>query len=626
MKDRLTAYIGTFVNELVAAGVEHIVISPGSRSTPIALMAAKHPQLKLWMNIDERSAGFFALGLAKASHTPVALLCTSGTAAANYYPAIIEAFYGRVPLIVLTADRPHELREVGAPQTIDQVKLYGDHVKWFIDMPLPEQQPMLLKYVAMTASRAVATAQLSPQGPVHLNFPFREPLLPDDAYTFGEETSLTAFKRHMSRANITVHAGKRQPDDHMLCDIAALLIPQCKGLIICGPLGDQGADRDFAAAVTALASQLNYPIIADPLSQLRTGHHEQSWIIDCYDAFLRDETLASALAPDVIIRFGAMPVSKPLQLFVERQEQAMHIVVDEGAGWRDPTLLTTDMLYVDPIAFCEQLGAMIARKGLAEKRKDQDELALTGQGEWADLANRADQTDRIEQVVENERLQTWGNLWRYINEATGEIIEQQVSEYDALFEGRLFIELQRLLPEDTVLFIGNSMPIRDLDTFYRKHEKRMAVLANRGVNGIDGIVSTALGVSATGQRTVLVCGDLTFFHDLNGLLAAKQYGLDMTIIVINNDGGGIFSFLPQAERREHFEALFGTPTGLDYEHVVHMYGGSFVRIDDWAAFRDAFKEAMQSSGLQVIEVPTERQSNVDMHRRIWQRVSKGLTE
>lgn len=591
MTEGPTLYLSAFIDELVRSGVEHIVISPGSRSTPLAVLAAEHPQLRVWMIVDERSAGFFALGLAKARRAPVALLCTSGTAAANYMPAIAEAKLARVPLIVLTADRPHELRDVGAPQTIDQIAMYGRHVKWFMEMPIPEAAPLMLRHARMTAARAAAEAMQQPLGPVHLNFPLREPLLPD-----LDHPELFAAGRDGNRAYVEVTSGVKQLPPETVQALAGQLTAHGRGLIVCGPMDIPA----FAEAVTELAAVLGYPVLADPLSQLRSGSHRQDVIIDAYDAFLRDERTAERLEPEVILRFGAMPVSKPLLQYMNRHADSRLIVVDDG-GWRDPTLLASDMISADPVQLCRSLADKLAdetggRTGIRSGRSPSGQDAA------------------------------WLAEWQRLNEISRRVMQEGAldPEIEDLFEGRVFTELRELLPRGTVLLAGNSMPIRDLDAFYAADERGIRMAGNRGANGIDGLVSTAMGISAASERVVLVLGDLSFYHDMNGLLAAKLYQLPITIIVVNNDGGGIFSFLPQADLPRHYELLFGTPIGLDFRHAAVMYGGRYTKADTWELFREAVSQAVSADGLDVIEVPTDRRANAEHHRRIWRLVAERI--
>ena len=568
----LTLYTAAFVDELTKSGLKHVVISPGSRSTPMSMVMAEHPEMKVWLEIDERSAGFFALGMAKAQREPVALVCTSGTAAANYLPAIVEAYLSRVPLIVITTDRPHELRDVGAPQAIDQINIFGKYAKWFVEMALPEETKDMLRYVRTFAGRAIATAVKGPAGVVHLNFPFREPLIPD----FTMENIFNAGR--MTRETyVRASHGLRQPDPMIVQDLAEIVQNVEKGLIIVGPHDEP----DLGEAITQFADHVKYPVLADPLSQLRSGDHNMTWIIDGYDTFLREDEFASANKPELIIRIGAMPISKALLLYLKRHPETRQIIIDEDGGWREPTLLASDMVYANPKILTHQIINAISN----------DSIIRTG---------------------------NWSKQWLKINSTVRSVLMQE-GKKETLFEGQIILELAEMLPENSTLFVGNSMPIRDLDSFFFNNDKQIRTLANRGANGIDGIISSALGASTSPNPLVLVIGDLSFYHDMNGLLAAKLNKLNVTIILVNNDGGGIFSFLPQASHPKHFETLFGTPIGLDYSHAITMYGGRFHRVENWGQFRDTFQVEIQQDGLSVIEVPTNRQENVDTHRDLWKK-------
>ena len=572
--ESLTAYIAAFVDELARVDVRHAVISPGSRSTPLSMLMSKHPDMAVHMNIDERSAAFYALGLAKATRKPVALVCTSGTAAANYMPAVVEAHYSRVPLIVITSDRPHELREVGAPQAIDQTQLYGKYVKWTCDLALPDGRDTSIRYVRNVAKRAFVTALQSPSGPVHLNVPIQEPLVPVMDRDFFDRGRIG------ERGSLAFDDGKMIASDSLMDDLVNLVTKAKRGIIVCGEMHN----CSFRESALSLSAALQYPILADPLSQLRSC--SKDGVVETYDMFLRVDKIQEELRPEVIIRFGAMPVSKPLTLFIKKLEGIHQIVVDGGAGWREPTGMATQMVYSDEALFCERLAA------------------------------------RVGEDV-NVKDSSWMDKWLEVNETTKKAL-LSIKEDDSMNEGRIFSELQELLPAGTNLFVGNSMPIRDCDTFFHCMEKSVKIYANRGANGIDGVVSTALGVSAAGEPTVLVIGDLSFFHDMNGLLAARMLKRDMTIIIVNNDGGGIFSFLPQSNEKECFEELFGTPHGLDFSHVIEMYGGRFSRVRDWRQFRQACEESLHETGLNVIEVITDRESNVKLHRIMAEKAAKGL--
>ncbi|CAH2717464.1 2-succinyl-5-enolpyruvyl-6-hydroxy-3-cyclohexene-1-carboxylate synthase [Neobacillus rhizosphaerae] len=572
-QESLTAYIAAFVAELFSSGITDVVVSPGSRSTPMAMVMAEHPQLNVHIHVDERSAAFFALGMAKASNRPVAILCTSGSAAANYFPAIVEAHYSRVPLVVLTADRPHELREVGAPQAIDQIHLYGKHVKWFAEMALPEENMEIIRYARTVCARAAAIATQAPSGPVHLNFPFREPLIPklDDAlFQLAER----------QKGYVKVQNGDLTIDNEHFQEMAEIVKGKERGIIVCGNM----ADNQFAEAVTQLSQTLNFPILADPLSQLRSGKHSLENVIETYDTFLRNEDAKTYLKPDVVLRFGAMPISKALSIFLKENHTAEQIVIDGGGGWRDPAALSTNMLFCNETIFCEKLLTFLDAKSPSGFLQD----------------------------------------WKKVNRLTKENMAL-VKDLTALSEGKLFYQLTDMLPEGATLFVGNSMPIRDLDSFFLNNDKSIKVMANRGANGIDGTVSTAIGAALYSKSLYLVLGDLTFFHDLNGLIAAKLYNIDINIILVNNNGGGIFSFLPQSEHPKNFELLFGTPLDIEFEHAVRMFNGKFTKIKDWDHLDKEMKNTIDNKGINVFEVVTERDSNRDQHREFWQSVSQEIS-
>ncbi|HHW36562.1 MAG TPA: 2-succinyl-5-enolpyruvyl-6-hydroxy-3-cyclohexene-1-carboxylic-acid synthase [Bacillales bacterium] len=570
----LSVYVAAFLDELVRANVKHIVVSPGSRSTPIAMVAAEHPDLHVWLNVDERSAAFFALGMAKARREPVAIVCTSGTAVANYMPAVVEAKESQVPLIVLTADRPHELRDIGAPQAIDQLNFFGKQVKWFVEMAIPEESPEILRYVRTVAARAVSTSLKGPSGPVHLNFPFREPLVP----IIEDDQIWESGLGHRAQF-VKAPESKLMMKEEELELLANGLMQVERGLIVCGPLDRPG----FAEEVVAFSEKLSFPVIADPLSQLRSGPHNKKLVIDSYDAFLRDEYIARELVPEVVIRFGAMPVSKAVLLFLKKNPQIKQMIIDGEGLWRDPTILASEIVHADPVLFCKSIHKIL--------------------------------TEKKEQNAEPTTIK-WLESWVTADRIAGEVLEQLGNDEEE-FEGQAVLRIAQNLPENSTLFVGNSMPIRDVDSFFFNTVRNVRIMANRGANGIDGTISAALGASTVAEPLILLVGDLTFYHDLNGLLAAKLHKLNATIVIVNNEGGGIFSFLSQSEHPKNFELLFGTPLGLDYSHVVKMYGGQFKRIDDWVELSAAIKNCKDVKGLNVIEVRTDRSLNAEKHRKIW---------
>ena len=575
----LHTFVDAFVDELARCGLKHASICPGSRSTPLAVLLHDHPDIKIWVHLDERSAAYFALGQAKAMRQPVAVLGTSGTATLNFAPAVAEAFYGRVPLLVLTADRPPELQDVGAPQTIDQSRLYGRHVKRCVEMPLPEGGPVAARYVRTVAGRAMADCRAERPGPVHVNFPFREPLIPigqDDVPATREPAPL-----------VTVAQGIQTLPPAEVAELAAQLRSVQRGLIVCGPQDDP----DFPEAVAQLSGELQFPLLADVLSQVRRGPHDVSCVIDSYDAFLRDPQVTGNLAPDLVLRFGATPVSKPLQLFLQSFATCRQVLIAPADDWHDPALVATDKVQVDPRAFCEALLPV-----LKESPRQ--------------IIGTAD---------------TWRCKWKRLNAHARAALNECLSDDSALSEPKAFADLQAVLPADAALFAGNSMPVRDLDTFVAAGSRSLRFMANRGASGIDGVVSTALGVSSVSSGPcVLVIGDLSLYHDMNGLLAAKQHGLQATIVLLHNDGGGIFSFLPQAEMVESFENLFGTPHGLDFHHAARLYGLDYCEPKDSQAFRTALENALRKPGVTMIAVHTDRDANARLHREIWRAVSQRL--
>ncbi|MDO8681414.1 MAG: 2-succinyl-5-enolpyruvyl-6-hydroxy-3-cyclohexene-1-carboxylic-acid synthase [Acidobacteriota bacterium] len=586
------AYVGAFVDEMARAGVRHVCVAPGSRSTPLALTIANHPALRTWMHIDERSGAFFALGLARALGEPVALLCTSGTAAANFLPAVVEARSACVPLLVLTADRPPELRDVGAAQTIDQNRLFGAHAKWFVEVALPEATPDMLRYARTLAARAIAQTMATPAGPVHLNFPFREPLVPSPAGPPADLTADDARAWH-GRADgapwVKVTDSPPSLDWAMARQLAARLRSAERPLLVCGPQPDAA----LAAPLATLAESLGAPLLADPLSQLRWGAHGRASLIDRYDAALRHEPTVATLAPDLVLRMGGVPTSKTLAQYLQRHASVPLVVVDP-ARWPDPTLLADEMVHADPRQLCEQLLGVL---------KDERDTSSTN-AEW--LAR-----------------------WRQVNWAAGAALECYTDSLGEPFEGRALADIVAGLPAGATLFVSNSMPVRDLDAFASGDTRSIRVLANRGANGIDGVVSSALGAAAAARETgdgplVLVIGDLALYHDMNGLLAAKLHSLDATVVVLNNDGGGIFSFLPQAAHATHFEQLFGTPHGLDFAPVAALYGAHYHRTHDSETLRRSVAEGIAGHGLHLVELRTDRSRNVVLHHEAWAAVAAAL--
>ncbi len=568
------AWASRFVAALHAAGVRDALVCSGSRSAPLALAFDRSP-VRTRVCLDERAAGFFALGLAKASRRPVALVCTSGSAAANFFPAVVEASSARVPLVLATADRPPELRDTGAPQTIDQIKLFGDLVRWFVEVGTPEDSRAMLDYAASLGTRAAAEAWRPPAGPVHLNFAFREPLLPEPDLLPPFPEASTAGESHVAPEPL-------RPSPRAIERLARTARTLRRGLIVCGP--DDGGPG-LAAAAGRLSDVTGFPVLADPASQIRFGHGGSA-VLGAYDAFLRSPAFADRHGPELVIQFGAALTSKAYHAYAARHPAAAHVIVDPAAAWRSPARRAREVLAADP--------AEVAC-ALAE--------ALRGSA---------------------DPLPSWREDFARAEREAQAVLARHAERAPAFREGALFPRLFQALPDSGILYVGNSMPIRDLDSFVPSHPRRIRVLANRGASGIDGLVSSALGASvATDAPLLLVTGDLSFHHDLNALHMARGEGARATIMVVNNDGGGIFSFLPAA-RHAAFERYFGTPHGLTFAPVASMYGIPHSAPRTWEELARLTGASLRSRATEVIEIRSDREENRSWHHAVWEDVIQAI--
>jgi 2-succinyl-5-enolpyruvyl-6-hydroxy-3-cyclohexene-1-carboxylate synthase len=554
-------YLGlrAFVDELARCGLREACTSPGSRSTPLVLSLAREPRIRATSHIDERSGSFFALGLAKATGLPVALACTSGTAAANYAPAVIEAHEARVPLLVLTADRPPELRELGAGQTIDQVKLYGSAAKWYLEVDDHPATPERMRWLRQLACRAFWTATDGRPGPVHLNFSLREPLVLDAPLP---EEEPGGGGRAGGRPWVTRPRSRSAPAPALLDGLRAAVDGHPRGVIVAGR---SERDPGLGEALAGLADALALPLLADPLSGARRGPAA----IAHYDALLRNPDWAHT--PDLVIRVGDLPTSKPLRQWLHGLDGALQIAFDAENAWQDPAGAVATIVSADP--------RVLAPEGPRKERG-------------------------------------WLEEWRRADRAAARGIAEVLTS--GLSEPRVAAELGVRLPPDTVLVVASSMPVRDVETFFPARDAPPRVLSNRGANGIDGTLSTAFGVAAAGNRTVLLTGDVAVAHDMGGLLAARRLELDLTIVLINNDGGGIFHFLPVGREGADFERHVATPHGLDFADAAKLYGLDHMLVDT----PEAFRAAIEHPG--IVEVRTDRAENVELHRRVWQAVLQSV--
>jgi 2-succinyl-5-enolpyruvyl-6-hydroxy-3-cyclohexene-1-carboxylate synthase len=560
-------YIGlrAFVDELARCGVREACTSPGSRNTPLALTLAREPRLRATSHIDERCGAFFALGLAKAAGVPAVLACTSGTAAANYAPAVFEAREARVPLLVLTADRPPELREIGAGQTIDQVKLYGSAAKWYLEVDDHPASPARVRWLRQLACRAFWTAVGGRPGPVHLNFSFREPLVPDAG---GLPDAEIAPGRAGGRPWVTRPRTRAQAGDAVLDGLSAALRPRT--VIVAGR---SERDPELGGALAAFAERAGFPLLADPLSGARQGPAA----VAHYDALLRSEAWAAAHAPELVLRVGDLPTSKPLRAWLAAAGDALHVAFDPEATWQDPAGSVGTIVAADPRAVLDALEPPRADRG-------------------------------------------WLDEWRRADRAAAGAIAAVVGPA-GLNEPRVAAELGAGLPDDATLVVASSMPVRDVETFFPVRPRAFRVLSNRGANGIDGTVSTAFGVAATASGpAVLLIGDVALAYDVGGLLAASRTGAKLTIVLLDNDGGGIFHFLPVAGEGQEFVDHVATPHGLDFAHAAALYGVGWERAADVETFRRLLAGALAAERSTIICVRTDREENLALHRAVWESV------
>ncbi|MFC6836037.1 2-succinyl-5-enolpyruvyl-6-hydroxy-3-cyclohexene-1-carboxylic-acid synthase [Halomarina ordinaria] len=573
--NRNTLWGAVLVDELANAGVDAVCLAPGSRCTPLTVAFADHPDVETFSHLDERSAAFFALGRAKRTGRPTPLVCTSGTAAANFHPAVVEAHQARVPMLVLTADRPRVLQHSGANQTIDQEKLYGDAVRHYRTLPEPEADARKLRALRTALARAVATAAGVEPGPVHLNVPFEKPLEPTPVPGDVPEGFADAHPEAVEGRDgpfVSVAAGAPEVDAATLEDLAGTLGAADRPLVVCGPEADLAP-----AALARLTGTLAAPVLADPLSGLRFGPHVDGNVLGGYDAYLD-----GVEPPDVVLRFGAAPTSKVVGTYLWDAD-ARQVVVDPAGGWREATFTATDLVVADPTRLVDA------------------------------LADRLDPEDGPERGWRDRLVAREDAYWGL------------VEEDETFFEGAVLGDVTALAPDPATLFVSNSMPVRDLDRFGRPRSAALTALGNRGASGIDGITSSALGAgSATDDPLVLVTGDVAYYHDTNGLLAVARCGVDATIVVVNNDGGGIFHRLPIEDHDPPFTEFFRTPHGLDFEPTADLYGLEFVRTATREGFREAYRDSLRREGTQVVEVRLDGEASHRHREAFEQRVAAAL--
>lgn len=554
------------VETLHRLGLREVVISPGSRSTPLVVAFARHPGIEAIPVLDERSAAFFALGLARRHHRPVALLCTSGTAGANYFPAVIEAQESGVPLLVLTADRPPEMRECRSGQTIDQQKLFGGHVNFYHECSVPAASLPMLRYLRQTTAHAWERTRWPFAGPVHLNAPFRDPLPPVEDHSTG------ALRKELNEAKF--FAGLK-PAAPMETAPAGRLRLGGRGLIIAGQVRPPDPVA-YAKAVGQVARKLGWPVLADALSPLRHHAHLVPNLVTTYDLVARSAGLTQQLQPDRVLCLHDWPTSKALRLWLQSDDIAVTLVSSHG----------------------QNPDALHSRTSLVRCQVETLAGAITA----------------------GAKPRGWLAAWLDTDRKLARRLARDVAATEGLFEGRASALLPGLLPAGTPVFVANSMPVRDLEYFCPANRRGLAVHCNRGANGIDGTLSTALGLAHRNRPAVLLTGDLALLHDTNGFLTRPKFQGSLTIVLINNDGGGIFGHLPVARFEPPFEEFFATPQQADFRKLAAAYGCSHVAVRNWKHFTRLLSR-LPARGVRLLELRTDRKKDALTRKGMFARVS-----
>jgi 2-succinyl-5-enolpyruvyl-6-hydroxy-3-cyclohexene-1-carboxylate synthase len=575
-----------FVNQLAELGVRYACISPGSRSTPLTYVLSRNRRIKSFINIDERSSSFFALGLAKSTGKPVIVVTTSGTAVAELYPAIIEAYQQRTPLIICTADRPPELVGTGANQTINQHNIFKNHIRWFRDLGSPSISEIGFRHLQKIAIRAYRISLIEDRGPVHLNFPFRKPLEPF-SYTDVVNKKVARLKPQRSFNNKPTHPTTAIYLTKEVKRLVDEFINNDRGIIIAGPME---YDRDVISSIKKLSNVLKYPIFADGLSQLRFNTNQKDKnIISNFNSIIKAEQFIEEHNPDIILQFGRTPTSSTLEKFLDETNATRYLVNSFGDKF-DPTRNAKATLAVEPKYFCQYLITSIKERKFSRQKSN-----------WLKDFIRA------EEFSEKIKVRIIGKA-KFSNESS------------------VISEILNLVPSGCNIFIGNSLPVRDLDNFISNTSKRLAVHFNRGASGIDGVTSTAIGVSLNRKPTILITGDLSFLHDLNSLQVASKYDIPLTIIVINNNGGGIFESLPIAEKVNRFREYFITPHNIELSSVVKSFGINYQLIVNRSKLQQHLKHSLTKNVTSVLEIPTDAVKSVELRNKYFNEVKNKLNK
>lgn len=558
----LTTNIKHLLMALVVQGVTNFVISPGSRSTPIALLLAElatnNQKVKLLVDVDERSAGFLALGIAKNTQQPVVLLATSGTATANYLPAVAEASISHIPLIILTTDRPGELQGIGAPQTINQNQLYGTHAKYFTQLDLQNEHTDNVEYIDYMVQQLAYLATKAPAGVIHINLPLRKPLMPD----LGQEWLKIAEQQFLVSKKALTGENLRQLADELVGK---------KILLLVGPDEEQ-INRELMLSVS---EKYQAPVLADVLSNMRPGRN----VISGIDTLLEAGAVVNSLVPEVVLRFGGTPISARVLPWLKQNKVKVYQIGENFVG-KDHSRFAQTTIDIES----NELLAQLAEYSVTTSKLQKNYLK-----QWLEISTK---------------------------------LQKMLAEKSFLAEPTV-AHAMASVPADAQLFVANSMPIRDLDN-YLWPKAPLKIIGNRGANGIDGTISSAVGVATNLKPTYLLVGDLTLFHDMNGLRLVATLGVNLTIIVINNNGGGIFSFLPQAQAKNYFEQVFGTPLNIEIAKIAQLYEANYKNITTLTALKTELKQI--TTGLRIIEISSNRANNVVEHQAIIEQIKHVLTD
>jgi 2-succinyl-5-enolpyruvyl-6-hydroxy-3-cyclohexene-1-carboxylate synthase len=618
-----TLWASIIAETLQRLGLTTAVICPGSRSAPLTIAFAQNKLIETIPILDERSASFFALGIAKKSGVPTALICTSGTAAANFYPAIIEARESRIPLLILTADRPPELRDCHAGQAIDQVKLYGNYPNWQAELAIPAASIEMLDYLRQTIVYAIERSQFPTPGPVHLNIPFRDPLVPiSDIAVEALETQFNSEDFFAGLEPIVAGETSTPPSPPLLRGGVGSAIEQwqkcSRGIIIAGVAQPQFPEK-YCSAIAQMSKLLNWPVLAEGLSPLRNYAQLNPHLISTYDLILRNRELADKLTPEIAIQIGDLPTSKELRNWLD-QTQPKRYIIDRSHHNFDPLHGKTIHLRTSPENLATNLATTLTQVPPLTKG------GLGGDRATAITNNISPQVPPltkgglggVQTSDSNEYLQ----LWHKTETKVRQTIDQKMAAINNIIEPKVSWLLSQTLPPATPIFIANSMPVRDVEFFWKPNNLQIKPFVNRGANGIDGTLSTALGVAHRNQSSILLTGDLTLLHDTNGFLIKNKFVGHLTIILINNNGGGIFEMLPVAKFDPPFEEFFATPQDINFAQLCATYGVEHEIIDDWEQLKEKLF-LLPNSGIRVLELPTNRRTDAKWRQDNLGKFAKG---